>query len=89
MESFADLWGKTRTILPKGRVLDERAELVKWFCNKMEREARQIGPRLAHLSVEHLYTIQSEYKDIVNRRGYVPGVKYLWAITRTELAPAV
>lgn len=83
MESIADLFGRLRTALPKGRVLDERAELIKWFSTKMERKPQQIGVRLAHLTLSDLYYLQSDYKDIQRRRGTVAAVKMLWAVTRT------
>lgn len=83
MDSFADLWGRKRTLKPGGKVIDERAELIQFLSKKMEREPKVVGIRAAHLTLDHLYVIQSEYKDIVNRRGLEAGRKYLWAITRT------
>jgi len=84
MESFADLFGRMRSALPKGKVLSERAELVKWLCEKLKKEPKVIGIRVAHLSLDHLYVIQSEYKDISRRRGVEAARKFLWAITRTR-----
>lgn len=72
-----------RTVLPKGRVLNERAELVKWFSSKMDRKPQQIGVRLAHLTLSDLYYMQSDYKDVQRRRGTEAAVKMLWAVTRT------
>jgi len=83
MESIQDIFGRMRTLLPKGRVLSERAETIKWFSEKMQRPPKLIGIRLAHLTQDHLYSIQSEYRDISNRRGSLPALKYLWAITKT------
>lgn len=82
MESIGDLFGKLR-LLKKGKVLSERASLVQWFSETMERPPKIIGIRIAHLSLDQLYVIQSEYKDIKHRRGNLPAIKYLWAITKT------
>jgi hypothetical protein len=76
-----------RSQTPKGKVLSERAELVKWVSEKLQREPKMVGVRVAHLSLDHLYVIQSEYKDISRRRGNEAARRYLWAITRTNKAP--
>lgn len=83
VEFIGDLFGRMRTALPKGRVLNERAELVEWFSRKMDRNPKQIAVRLAHLKLSDLYYMQSDYKDIQRRRGTEAAVKMLWAVTRT------
>lgn len=83
MDSIADLFGRQRTALPQGKVLNERAELVKWFSTKMQRKPQQIAVRLAHLTLSDLYYLQSDYKDIQRRRGTEAAVKMIWAVTRT------
>jgi hypothetical protein len=83
MESIQDIFGRMRTVLPQGRVLNERAELLQWFVQKMQRSPKVIGVRLAHLTLSDLYYLQSDYKDIQRRRGTEAAVKMLWAVTRT------
>ena len=72
--------------MPKGKVLSERAELVKWISEKLQREPKMVGIRVAHLSLDDLYVIQSEFKDIDRRRGREAARKYLWWVTKTSKA---
>lgn len=92
MESFQDLWGRLRTGLPGGKVLDEKAELRKFFETQinMSRGKREplasayIGQRLAHFKLHQLYTIKSEYMDRLNRQGRATADKYWWWVTETK-----
>lgn len=83
MESIGDLFGRMRTALPKGKVLNERAELIAYFSKQLEREARVVAVRLGHYSLSDLYALQSAFKDRLNRNGKETARKYWWAITRT------
>lgn len=80
--SIGDLFGKIRTITPKGP-LNERADLVKYFTDKIDRPAKVIGIRLAHYSLDNLYALKSAYNDRLQRNGKVSADKYFWAITKT------
>lgn len=84
MDSFADLWGRIRTALPKGRVLDERSELIKYFSQKLERPAKFIGVRLAHYSLSDLYALKSSFNDRLQRDGKETARKYWWWVTKTK-----
>ena len=84
MESIADLFGRFRTLLPKGKVLNERAELVKYFSEEMKREPKVTGIRLGHYTLDQLYALQSAYKDRLHRNGKETAIKYLWAVSRTS-----
>lgn len=91
MESIADIFGRMRTIFPKGKVLDERAELVKYFEGEINKSrgtrgnlsSKFFGTRLSHYSLSELYALQSGYKDRLKRDGRETADKYWWAITRT------
>lgn len=87
MELIADLFGKIRTFTNKGKVLDERTELVAYFAGEMKREHKVTSIRLAHYSLSDLYALKSAYKDRLQRNGKEPAIKYLWAITRTTSVP--
>jgi hypothetical protein len=82
--SIADLFGN-RQFVKKGR-RTERGDLVSFFSNEMQREPRYIAFRLSHLTIPDLYYIKSVYTDTQRRNGNVSAIKYLWAITRTELS---
>lgn len=84
MESIADLFGRLRTSLPKGRVLDERAELIKFFVEQTGKKPMQTGVRLAHYSISELYALKSAYTDRLNRNGKETADKYYWWITKTH-----
>lgn len=84
MESIADLWGRRRTALPLGKVLNERAELIKFFCDKVHRKPQQLGTRLAHYTLSELYALKSAFTDREKRDGIVRAQKHFWWITKTE-----
>ena len=83
MESIGDLFGRLRTVLPKGRVLDERAELIQFFATKLDRTPQRIGVRLAHYSLSELYALKSSYNDRLTRNGKTTADKYWWWVTKT------
>ena len=83
MESIADLFGRFRTLLPKGKVLNERAELVKYFSEALKRPPQYIGVRLGHYTLSDLYGLKSAYSDRLVRNGKVQADKYWWYITKT------
>lgn len=83
MESLADFFGTYRLVKPGGKVLDERATLIKYFCDELKREPKVVGIRLAHYTLDQLYGLQSSYKDRLSRNGEETARKYWWAITRT------
>lgn len=83
MESIADLFGRKRTLTPKG-ALNERAELIKYFSEEMKREPKVTGIRLGHYTLDQLYALQSAYKDRLHRNGKETAIKYLWAVSRTS-----
>lgn len=84
MEHISDLFGRMRTPLPQGKVLDERAELIKFFCDKLHRRPQQIGVRLAHYALSELYALQSGFKDRENRDGIATAQKWLMWVSKTE-----
>ena len=74
MESITDLLGHRRTLLPKGKVLDEWREMIKFFYDQgfthkdgTRFTKAQIGIRCSHLKLDQLYYIQSVYKDKKHR----------------------
>lgn len=83
MESIGDLFGRMRTALPKGKTLNERAELVQYFSEALNRPAKVVGIRLAHYTLEQLYGLKSAFKDRLQRNGKEAATKYLWAVSRT------
>lgn len=85
MEHIADLFGRLRTALPQGKVLNERAELIQFFADAIGRPAKYIGVRLSHYSLSELYALQSAYKDRLLRDGKVTADKFWWWTTRTEV----
>jgi len=82
MEHISDLFGRKRTITPKG-AMNERAELIKYFSEEMNREPKVVGIRLGHYKLDQLYALQSAFKDRLKRNGRETAMKYVWAITRT------
>lgn len=86
MESLADLFGRYRTLTPKGKPLDERAELIRYFSEEFKREPRVVGVRLAHYKLDELYGLQSAYKDRLQRNGRDTARKYFWWVTKTKRA---
>lgn len=72
-----------RTVLPKGRVLDERSELITFFSKALDRSPRFIGVRLAHYSLSELYALKSSYLDRLNRNGKTTAQKFWWWMTKT------
>lgn len=84
MESIGDLFGRIRTLLPKGKVMNERAELISYFSEALKRPPQYIGVRLAHYSIDDLYGLKSAYSDRLKRNGKVQADKYWWFITKTS-----
>lgn len=83
MESIADIFGRRRTIV-RGKPLSERAELVRYFSEKLDRSPKHIGIRLSHYTLSDLYALQSAYKDRLERNGITTAQKYFWWITKTK-----
>lgn len=81
-QAVSDLFGQYRLMKPEGKVLSERATLIKYFSDEVKREPRVIGVRLAHYTVDQLYALQSSYKDRVTRNGKETANKYFWWISR-------
>jgi len=71
---------------PGGKVLDERAELIKFFAEKLEREPKVVGIRLAHYTLSDLYALKSQYIDRLNRNGKEAARKHWWWQTKTQKA---
>ena len=83
MNEILDLFGKTRFQTQTG-VLSERATLIKYFSDKLGKPPKQIAIRLGHYKrLDHLYAIQSGYKDRENRQGKETADKWWWWMTRT------
>jgi hypothetical protein len=83
MESIADLFGRFRTLLPKGKVLNERAELINFFVKATGRTPQRVGVRLAHYTLSDLYALKSAYSDRLARNGAAAANKYWWWCTKT------
>ncbi len=85
MESIADLFGRQRTALPQGKVLDERKELIKFFCQKLERDGERVGVQLGHYKdISDLYALKSAFNDRLTRDGTVAARKWFWWVTKTK-----
>jgi hypothetical protein len=64
---ISDLFGNARLFSAKG-ALDERATLVKYFCDEMKTPAQRMGVRLSYIkNIGDLYALQSQYKDRLRR----------------------
>jgi hypothetical protein len=86
--AIKDLWGIDRFTKAQGKVLDERATLIKFFADEMHREPRHLGVRLHHYSLTDLYALKSTFLDRKNRNGIEPAHRYFWWITKTIEVPA-
>ena len=86
MEHIADLFGNYRTIKPGGKVLDERRELVKFFCKTFDYKRPDLmGMRLAHYkTISDLYAIKSGVNDRLKRDGLVRARKWFFWVTDTK-----
>lgn len=90
MELARDLFNIERYIQPNAKPLNERAGAIKFFELEGFKHkdgslftGEDLGIRCAHLKLDHLYMIQSEYKDIKNRKGYDAAAKYFMGATKT------
>lgn len=94
---ISDLFGNAR-YFQKGKPLDERATLVKFFCEELARQPRFLGVRLGHYTLSDLYALKSQFKDRLRRPCHVclavgatgscihsrdTAAKYFWYITKT------
>jgi len=83
--TMQDLLGNTRYLSPKkGRALDERAGLVKYFADLFQKDGKVLALRLAHLKLPDLYYIQSEVKDRLNRQDLETARKWFYYSTKTS-----
>lgn len=80
---LSDLFGRQRTLLPKGKILDERAELISYFTSELGKESKVIGIRLAHYSLSDLYALKSAYNDRLHRNGKEAAQKYFYWVSKT------
>ncbi len=83
MELSRDLFGIERFMTPKGPT-SERATLVQYFSEQIERPVKMVGIRLSHYSLDHLYALKSAYTDRLKRNGKDTAQKYWWWSTRTQ-----
>lgn len=89
-----DLFGTLRWLRPgtiNSKPLDERAGAIKFFQDQKFKHkdgtlftGKDLGIRCGHLTIEHLYVVQSVYKDIKRREGYEKAAKYFFGITKTQ-----
>lgn len=81
-----DLFGIDRYLSSKkeGIAISERAGLIKYFSDKIERPAQFIGVRMAHYSLDQLYALQSVFKDRFERNGKDAAHKFWWFCTKTN-----
>lgn len=84
MESIKDLFNVTR-FLHKGAVLNERAGAIKYFVDTFNLNPKRLAPKLAHLNVDLLYTLQSEVKDRISRQDLLTARKYFWWAVKTTV----
>jgi len=87
-----DLFGGIRTMKRDGKVLSERADLIRFFQEEkfLDRngkvfQARFIAVRLGHFTTDQLYALKSGYSDRKKRDGEMTARKYFWALTKTEV----
>lgn len=80
--SISDLFGNHK-LLKQGKPVSERATLIGFFADTVQKPARIIGIRLAHYSLDDLYALQSCVKDRIVRNSQETAEKYFWAVTRT------
>ena len=84
-ESMTDLLGRVRYLSPKrGRPLDERAGLVKYFADTFKKDGKVLALRLAHLKLPDLYYLQSGVKDRLNRQDLETARKWFYFSTKTS-----
>lgn len=82
-----DLFGTMRIVQSGGKAENERATLIRYFAEKLERTPKLMGIRLAHYDISLLYSLKSQLEDRARRDGNVPARKWLWYITRTTALP--
>lgn len=80
-----DLFGIERFLSSKkeGKAISERAGLVKYFSESMGRPAQFVGVRMAHMSLDQLYSMKSQYEDRLKRNSKETASKWWWWVTRT------
>lgn len=72
-----------RVSVPK---IGERASLIKFFSDQVEKSPKIVGIRLSHYSMDQLYALKSSYSDRLNRNGRVAARKYFFWQSKTALA---
>lgn len=87
-----DLFGGIRTMKRDGKVLSERADLIRFFQeekfvdkNGKVFQAQFIAIRLGHFTTDQLYALKSGYLDRKKRDGELRAKKYFWALTKTQV----
>ena len=88
ISEMLDLFGKSRIITKKGRVLSERATLLKYFCERaVDRKGpivpARMGFMLQGLGLQDLYYMKSVLQSDSNRvweniEGPQPGQSEKW-----------
>lgn len=84
MESVTDLFNIERYLGNGGRVMDERASLIGYFSEALERPVKQIAIRLAHYTISDLYALKSGWNDRLRTHGEISTRKWWWFVTRTK-----
>ena len=80
---IADLFANLHAINENRVARDERATLIGYFAQEVERPAKLIAIRVCHYKLAELYALQSCFKDRFHRNGKTPARRYFWYITRT------
>lgn len=83
-----DLFGIDRFLSTKqeGGAISERAGLVKYFSESLERPPKFVGVRMAHYTLDQMYAIRSQYEDRLKRNDAATAAKWWWWTTRTTKA---
>ena len=100
---MSDLFGNDRFLKPQGKQLDERATLIQFFADNLQKAARPIAVRLSHFSIDDLYTLKSQFKDRERRpchlclkagmtgscaHSHATASKFFWWATKTQTSEA-
>ena len=85
-QSITDLLGHTRYLSPqKGKPLDERASLIKWFSDTFNLNPVRLAIKMSHIkNIDDLYFLQSDTKDIIERKELTAARKAMYARIRTN-----
>lgn len=85
-QSMTDLLGHTRYLSPKkGRVLDERAGLNRWFSDTFKKDGKVIALKTAHLKLNDLYYLKSCVIDRIQRQDIITARKYFYYSIKTAI----